>query len=101
MPSLLAIFSTVLLLNNAVRAQLWTLVDAYIGRDFLSTWEWETEDDPTHGRVNYIGLDASVAANLTYGASSSSHPVIPWLTHNVNSEREQICHACRRDARCG
>lgn len=51
----------------AARAQLWELEDSYVGDDFLSTWTWETENDPTHGRVNYLDLDTSLAANLTYG----------------------------------
>lgn len=43
------------------------LKDQYIGNDFYSGWQWETADDPTHGRVNYVDQGTAVARNLTYG----------------------------------
>ena len=44
------------------------LEDEWIGKDFYKGWNWEIEDDPTHGRVNYISQADSVSKNLTYGA---------------------------------
>lgn len=44
-----------------------TLQDTYRGNDFYSGWKWETFDDPTHGRVNYVDQGYGIANNLTYG----------------------------------
>ena len=79
----------------------YNLVDTYQGAGFLSGFTHQAIADPTHGRVNYLDLDASMAANLTYGAFLLSRPVIPRLADNVNSEREQICDARGCDAHCG
>jgi len=37
-----------------------------VGSDFFEQFDWDTEDDPTHGRVNYLSLQESKAKNLTY-----------------------------------
>ncbi|KAH9935668.1 concanavalin A-like lectin/glucanase domain-containing protein [Fomitopsis serialis] len=47
-------------------AQLYTLADAYVGTEFLSTWTWQTIADPTNGDVNYVDLGTAVSQNLTY-----------------------------------
>ena len=44
----------------------YSLKDTYIGNDFYSGFQWETFDDPTHGRVNYVDQGTAVAKNLTY-----------------------------------
>ena len=41
-----------------------------IGCDFFEQFDWFTEDDPTHGRVNYLSLEESKTKNLTYGLPS-------------------------------
>ena len=41
-----------------------------VGSDFFEQFDWFTEDDPTHGRVNYLSLEESKAKNLAYGLSS-------------------------------
>jgi len=41
-----------------------------VGSDFFEQFNWESENDPTHGRVNYLGLVEARAKNLTYGLSS-------------------------------
>ena len=38
-----------------------------VGWDFFQEFTWFTEDDPTHGRVNYLSLEESKGKNLTYG----------------------------------
>jgi hypothetical protein len=40
-----------------------------VGSDFFEQFNWETENDPTHGRVNYLSLADAKAKNLTYGSS--------------------------------
>ena len=42
----------------------------YIGEDFFEQWQWETFDDPTHGRTNYIDMAAAKQQNLSFGAES-------------------------------
>ncbi|KAJ8590237.1 glycoside hydrolase family 16 protein [Rhizopogon salebrosus TDB-379] len=43
---------------------------SHIGYDFLDTFVWETEDDPTHGRVNYVDKATSLSENLTFVSES-------------------------------
>ena len=45
-----------------------------VGSDFFNEFNWESENDPTHGRVNYLTLEEARAKNLTYGASSFLWP---------------------------
>jgi hypothetical protein len=46
------------------------LKDQWVGQDFFQGWNWETENDPTHGRVNYVSQAEAIANNLAYGALS-------------------------------
>lgn len=41
--------------------------DTYIGNDFLGAFKWETLDDPTHGRVNFVDQSTALGSNLTWG----------------------------------
>jgi len=50
------------------------LKDKWVGADFFQGWTWETEDDPTHGRVNYVSQADAVAKNLSYGTFSHASP---------------------------
>ena len=43
------------------------LKDNFVGDGFFSGFKWETFDDPTHGRVNYVDQDTAKATNLSYG----------------------------------
>ena len=45
-----------------------------VGSDFFEHFNWESKNDPTHGRVNYLVLEEARVKNLTYGA-----PSFPWL----------------------
>ena len=45
------------------------LQDEWIGEDFFTGWNFETEDDPTHGRVNYLSQADARRKNLAYGAA--------------------------------
>jgi len=48
-------------------AALYYLEDEWIGDAFFNgDWTWETEDDPTHGRVNYVSQIDAVNNNLSY-----------------------------------
>lgn len=45
------------------------LRDSYKGHDFFDRWTWQTFDDPTHGRVNYVDKYTAKSANLSTGVS--------------------------------
>jgi hypothetical protein len=53
------------------------LKDKWVGDDFFRDWNWETKNDPTHGRVNYVSQAEAIAKNLSYGTSSSRFSLIP------------------------
>lgn len=42
------------------------LQDEWIGEDFYTGWNFETENDPTNGRVNYLSQADAISKNLTY-----------------------------------
>jgi len=54
-------------LTPCARASFY-LQNEWIGEEFYQGWNWETEDDPTHGRVNYVSQAEAQTKNLTYGA---------------------------------
>lgn len=62
--SISAVFS---LLYAPVFSQTFQLKDQFIGKDFLTGFKWETMDDPTHGRVNYVDQPTALQKNLTVG----------------------------------
>ncbi|THH33258.1 hypothetical protein EUX98_g900 [Antrodiella citrinella] len=47
-----------------------SLKDSYVGQNFLDGWTWDTLDDPTHGRVNYVDKEAALSSNLSYASGS-------------------------------
>ncbi|CAL1706599.1 unnamed protein product [Somion occarium] len=46
------------------------LKDEFIGEDFFSRWKWETFDDPTHGRTNYVDQEIAKKNNLSYASDT-------------------------------
>ncbi|EMD37716.1 glycoside hydrolase family 16 protein [Gelatoporia subvermispora B] len=56
------------------------LADSYIGQDFFNDWTWQTMDDPTHGRVNYVDKGTAMASNLSY----STGPTFVMRADNTN-----------------
>jgi len=57
-------------------ADTFYLKDQWSCADFFRGWNWETDDDPTHGRVNYVSLADAQSKNLTSGTYIS-----PLSTH--------------------
>jgi hypothetical protein len=43
------------------------LKDEFRGHNFYDGWNWETFNDPTHGRVDYVSQSTSRARNLSFG----------------------------------
>ena len=105
-----AFFATLSLsLTLRTGAKTFRLKDEWCGEDFFEGWNWFTDDDPTHGRVNYVGKDEARSKNLTYGTfflllPKSPPPILPLFrspfesihTIRLLSERRQVHHACRR-----
>lgn len=54
-------------LLSSVFGQTFHLKDRFVGHDFLSGFNWETFNDPTGGRVNYIDQATALSKNLSYG----------------------------------
>ncbi|GBE89585.1 concanavalin A-like lectin/glucanase domain-containing protein [Sparassis latifolia] len=44
----------------------YTLVDKYVGEDFLNEWQFYDQADPTGGNVNYVSQSAAESAGLAY-----------------------------------
>jgi hypothetical protein len=61
-------------LTQLTRANIFYLKDQWRGDEFYQGWTWETENDPTHGRVNYVSLDEAKSKNLTNGTFFSGSP---------------------------
>ncbi|EJD03022.1 2 beta-glucans in both donor and acceptor sites of Gh16 Laminarinase 16a [Fomitiporia mediterranea MF3/22] len=53
------------ILLPSVLAQF-NLKDNFVGNEFFSGFKWETMDDPTHGRVNYVDQQTAKSKNLSY-----------------------------------
>jgi len=53
-------------------AQSYFISDTFVGHDFFDTWTWETFNDPTHGRVNYVDQPTAINTNLSFGMSPLS-----------------------------
>ncbi|KAG2079230.1 glycoside hydrolase family 16 protein [Suillus decipiens] len=48
----------------------YTLIVSHVGYDFLGNFSWETADDPTNGRVNYVDKATALKDNLTFVSDS-------------------------------
>ncbi|KAK0434567.1 glycoside hydrolase family 16 protein [Armillaria borealis] len=64
----LFIFISIVTANPTFR-----LAEVLRGNDFFDSFIWETFDDPTHGRVNYVDKDTAKANNLSYGNALFSY----------------------------
>ena len=47
--------------------QTFRLEKNIVGNTFFDEFVWETIDDPTHGRVNYVNKEWARGMNLSYG----------------------------------
>ena len=59
--------------NRGLGQSRYRLKDVYIGDDFFGQWTFETFQDPTHGRVNYVDLGTAITRNLSYGVWFAFH----------------------------
>ncbi|KAF9475567.1 2 beta-glucanase [Pholiota conissans] len=49
----------------------YAISDTITGEAFYTRFDWETMDDPTHGRVNYVDEKTSRQQNLTYASDDT------------------------------
>ncbi|KAH8119293.1 2 beta-glucans in both donor and acceptor sites of Gh16 Laminarinase 16a [Phellopilus nigrolimitatus] len=68
--TVLAVVLQILLFVPAGFCQF-NLQDNFVGKSFLSGWNWETMNDPTHGRVNYVSQATALQKNLTYASDDT------------------------------
>ncbi|KAG5645194.1 hypothetical protein DXG03_006712 [Asterophora parasitica] len=59
-----------LALSYTTVTRAYCIKDTFMGSNFFDNWRWETIDDPTHGRVNYVDKWAAQAANLSYASDN-------------------------------
>jgi len=57
-------------------AKTFYLKDQWRGEDFFEGWNWFTDNDPSHGRVNFVSKDEARSKNLTYGSFFSLAPQV-------------------------
>jgi hypothetical protein len=74
---------------SVVSAQHYRIKDVFIGQDFFNSWTWETFQDPTHGRVNYVDQATAMAKNLSYG-EKLKHFALTMLI-GISSARQPVC----------
>jgi hypothetical protein len=63
---LVFVFLVVVNAQSLLPSFTYNLVVSYVGFDFLGNFSWETADDPTHGRVNYVNKATALQDNLTF-----------------------------------
>ncbi|KAH9939823.1 endo-1,3(4)-beta-glucanase-like protein [Amylocystis lapponica] len=69
--SLLSTASLMLAVARTSLAGTYTLNQNNVGSSFLDNFTWETFEDPTGGRVNYVDQATALSANLTYTSSDT------------------------------
>jgi len=75
--TLTLVSALVMMVNAQLTPSLtYRLLDSHVGYDFLDAFVWETEDDPTHGRVNYVDKTTALSNNLTFGARVLVHTFV-------------------------
>ncbi|KAF4599551.1 hypothetical protein EYR40_006645 [Pleurotus pulmonarius] len=70
MYAILAFLVLLALAPYCTRAALFINKKTYMGPDFFEDFTWETADDPTHGRVNFVDLQTALRNNLTAASTN-------------------------------
>lgn len=69
----------------------YNLIVSHIGHDFLANYSWETTDDPTNGRVDYVDKATALKNNLTFGMCLLSRLI--FLLNFAVSDRKFVMRA--------
>jgi hypothetical protein len=75
-----ALVALYLSISCTVLADPFRLDNTIIGYQFADAFQWWSNDDPTHGRVNYVDKDTAFQKNLfqknlSYGTSFRTRPL--------------------------
>jgi hypothetical protein len=62
----------------AAASDTYQIEDSIVGNDFFNNFDWFTDDDPTHGRVDYVSMQEAKSGNLSFG-EYISNPQLPVL----------------------
>ncbi|KIK67120.1 glycoside hydrolase family 16 protein [Collybiopsis luxurians FD-317 M1] len=93
LPLKISSITIILLATPALSQQYFYLTDRFIGQDFFTRFHWDTFDDPTHGRVNYVNQEIAQATNLSYASSdkfimrADSYAMVPPYSRGRDSVR--------------
>ena len=90
----LAALVSLLFAASALAQQVqYSLTDAFSGTQFFDAFVWETFNDPTHGRVNYVDISTAIKSNLSYASGSKfimradSTSIVPSYARGRDSVR--------------
>jgi len=81
--------------DAASAAASYTMADEFVGEGFLKGFQWETIDDPTHGRVNFVDQPTALSSNLTFTSATTfvmradASSIVPADARGRNSIRIQ------------
>lgn len=65
--SFASLFLAVAFVAPVISAWEFKLKETHVGEDFFANFVFETEDDPTHGRTNYVDMATARHSNLSFG----------------------------------
>ncbi|KAI5118460.1 hypothetical protein M0805_006279 [Coniferiporia weirii] len=93
------------------------LKDNFVGKEFLTGFDWWTADDPTHGRVNYVDQNTALSKNLSFasedvfvmradstnvvGASARGRDSIRITSHNSYTDAVIVLDLAHMPEGCG
>jgi hypothetical protein len=75
-PSLRSFMVLVLALSRTVSATVYERKLSVVGSDFFKQFNWESRNDPTHGRVNYLTMEEAMERGLAYGLLFPPRPTL-------------------------
>ncbi|KAK2467499.1 hypothetical protein APHAL10511_000354 [Amanita phalloides] len=55
-----------LVVDTAALARVYNQVERLSGQGFLDAFEYQSIEDPTHGRVNHVDSETAACEKLTY-----------------------------------
>ena len=87
LPLIISPITIILLAAPVLSQQYFYLTDTFIGEDFFTRFHWDTFDDPTNGRVNYVSQETARATNLSYGTHLLSIVLCALTTSSASTDK--------------
>jgi len=75
--------------NNPETSSQYELIADYAGNNFLDNFHFWSEDDPTHGTVNYVTREEASARNLTFYHNGTGQWYIKADSTNIVGKGER------------